>query len=350
MKMTILLVLILSISLYGKDYTQNKQTIDFINIVSKKHNFKKSYLNELFSEVSLQKTTFKLNGGLKKKQKKGIKAKKKYIWHGSWDRYVKHKVTSKRIQQGVSFIRKHKMTFNKVEKVYGVPSEYIAAIIGIETIYGKNVGKFPVFDTLTTLAFEKNRRNEFFKEQLEEFILQVIKKEIRQIIHSLLQNTKDYQEINFKLIADEMSNLFPVPLDFEEKLKQVALSINKNKELEEKLVEYNFGLAKKFLEEKQRALFSKEPPVLSEDEFVKIQKRLILQIIDYFFQNYLEEMEYFKQGISLRAYGQKDPLDEFRRESLIKFRQLNSAIWHQVAQSILNLNIPRSNKSSLRKV
>jgi len=188
------------------------------------------------------------------------------------------------------------------------------------------------------------------KEQLEEFILQVIKKEIRQIIHSLLQNTKDYQEINFKLIADEMSNLFPVPLDFEEKLKQVALSINKNKELEEKLVEYNFGLAKKFLEEKQRALFSKEPPVLSEDEFVKIQKRLILQIIDYFFQNYLEEMEYFKQGISLRAYGQKDPLDEFRRESLIKFRQLNSAIWHQVAQSILNLNIPRSNKSSLRKV
>lgn len=54
---------------------------------------------------------------------------------------------------------------------YGVPAEYITAIIGIETIYGKNVGTFPVFDTLTTLAFEKNRRSEFFKEQLEEFML-----------------------------------------------------------------------------------------------------------------------------------------------------------------------------------
>ena len=171
MKMTILLVLILSISLYGKDYTQNKQTIDFINIVSKKHNFKKSYLNELFSDVSLQKTALKLYGGLKKRPKKETKAKKKYVWHGSWDRYVKHKVTPKRVQQGVSFLKKHETTFNKVEKIYGVPSEYIAAIIGIETIYGKNVGNFPVFDTLTTLAFEKNRRNKFFKEQLEEFIL-----------------------------------------------------------------------------------------------------------------------------------------------------------------------------------
>jgi len=169
MKIAILLMLILSISLYGNDYTKNKQTIDFINMISQKHNFKKPYLYELFSDVSFQKTALKLYGGLKKKRV--IKEKKRSIWHGSWDRYAKHKVTPKRIKQGVSFIREHETTFNKVEKEYGVPSEYIAAIIGIETIYGKNVGNFPVFDTLTTLAFEKNRRNEFFKEQLEEFIL-----------------------------------------------------------------------------------------------------------------------------------------------------------------------------------
>ena len=37
-------------------------------------------------------------------------------------------------------------------------------------MYGSNVGKFPIFDTLTTLAFEKNRRNRFFKKQLKKFI------------------------------------------------------------------------------------------------------------------------------------------------------------------------------------
>lgn len=171
MKIIMLLVLMLSISLYGKDYTRNVETIDFINMFSKKYNFKKPYLEELFSDVSFQKTPLKIYGGIKNKKKKKVRAKKSRVWHGSWDRYAKHKITSKRIQEGVSFIKEHESTFNKVEKEYGVPSEYIAAIIGIETIYGKNVGNYPVFDTLTTLAFEKNRRSEFFTKQLEEFLL-----------------------------------------------------------------------------------------------------------------------------------------------------------------------------------
>lgn len=70
----------------------------------------------------------------------------------------------------MNFITKHQEIFDNVEKRFGVPKEYIAAIIGIETIYGANVGKFPVFDTLTTLAFEKNKRNKFFKKQLRKFI------------------------------------------------------------------------------------------------------------------------------------------------------------------------------------
>jgi len=170
MKYIILTILILSINLHAKDYTQNKQTIEFIEMMSKKHNFEKSYLYHLFSDVAFQKTPLKLYGSSKKKQKKDSKIKRQ-VWHGSWDRYVKHKVTSKHIEQGVSFISKYQSTFDKVEKKYGVPTEYITAIIGIETIYGKYVGNYPVFDTLTTLAFEKNRRNEFFKKELEEFIL-----------------------------------------------------------------------------------------------------------------------------------------------------------------------------------
>jgi len=42
--------------------------------------------------------------------------------------------------------------------------------MGIESAYGKNVGKYPVFDTLSTLSFEKNRRNKFFKKELIKFI------------------------------------------------------------------------------------------------------------------------------------------------------------------------------------
>jgi len=167
MRRTILIVLMLSITLFAKDYTKNSQTIDFIDMMSQKHSFSKLFLINLFAEVSFQKTPLKLYGGLKNKTKN----KKKPIKHGSWDRYVKHKVTSKRVQQGAYFINKFQSTFKKVEQKYGVPPEYITAIIGIESIYGEHTGNFPVFDTLTTLSFEKNRRNDFFKEQLEEFLL-----------------------------------------------------------------------------------------------------------------------------------------------------------------------------------
>jgi membrane-bound lytic murein transglycosylase B len=135
----------------------------------KEHNFKQSYLENLFKNVKKQKTPLKI---FTRKTKKPSKATKvRYPIHGAWDRYSKHKVNNLRKQQGKLFIKKHQNTFNRVEKIYGIPKEYIAAIIGIESAYGKNVGKYPVFDTLTTLAFEKNRRNIFFKNQLRKFIL-----------------------------------------------------------------------------------------------------------------------------------------------------------------------------------
>ena len=168
MKSLFLVITILAISLNAKDYNNNKKTVEFIDMMVKEHNYKRSYLTKLFSNVKVQKVPLNFYTTSKKELNK--KEKVKYPIEGAWDRYVKYKVTPKRIDQGVSFINKYRSTFKQVEQTYGVPSEYIAAIIGIESVYGKNVGKFPVFDTLATLAFEKNRRNKFFTKELEEFI------------------------------------------------------------------------------------------------------------------------------------------------------------------------------------
>jgi len=166
----IIFLSLLVFSLQAKDYRLNSNTQNFISMMVKKHNFKQTYLENLFKNVNKQNTS--LNIITKKRTKKPSKAlQKRYPVHGSWDRYVKHKVTSRRISQGKAFLKKYKTAFKKAEKKYGVPKEYIAAIIGIESVYGGNVGKHPVFDTLTTLAFEKNRRNKFFKSELEKFIL-----------------------------------------------------------------------------------------------------------------------------------------------------------------------------------
>ncbi len=174
MKIFITLLFIVTLSLHAKDYSENPKTKLFIESMVKKHNFKKSYLLELFSNVKVQKSALRFFVKRAKKkltQKQKVRLQKLYPEHGTWDRYVKLKVTPKRIHQGRVFLKRYQSTFDEVEKRYGVPREYIAAIIGIESVYGVNVGKYPVFDTLTTLAFEKNRRNRFFKSELEKFIL-----------------------------------------------------------------------------------------------------------------------------------------------------------------------------------
>lgn len=178
MKKIIIILLLLTLTLSAKDYTKNKETRAFINTLVKKYGFKTKYLNKLFSDVKVQKSA--LRAFLPRKQQPRIKdtrtpeqiakAKKLREKYGSWERYARLTVTPKRVKDGVAFLDTYKTTFDKVEKQYGVPKEYIAAIIGVETAYGANVGKYPVFDTLTTLAFEKNRRNKFFKNQLKQFM------------------------------------------------------------------------------------------------------------------------------------------------------------------------------------
>ena len=95
-----------------------------------------------------------------------------------WEDYRKLFVNRNNIEKGKSFISNHDASLKKAYGIYGVPPSVIAAIIGVETRYGKNKGKFPVFDTLATLAFEKSGRQAFFREELEALILLSIEEKL----------------------------------------------------------------------------------------------------------------------------------------------------------------------------
>jgi membrane-bound lytic murein transglycosylase B len=53
----------------------------------------------------------------------------------------------------------------------GVPPEYLAAILGVETYYGRLTGSYRVLDALATLAFDYPPRAKFFRDELEQFLL-----------------------------------------------------------------------------------------------------------------------------------------------------------------------------------
>ena len=88
-----------------------------------------------------------------------------------WQQYRKIFVTSERIRQGASFARKYQSDLERAYAEYGVPGWVIASIIGVETRYGRNKGGFSVLQSLATLAFYHRTRGEFFRDELEHFLL-----------------------------------------------------------------------------------------------------------------------------------------------------------------------------------
>src|SRR6185436_14509530 len=65
----------------------------------------------------------------------------------------------------------HRLELEDIAKARGVPPEYIIAIIGVETKYGRVTGRYRVLDALATLAFDYPPRSEFFRKELEQFVL-----------------------------------------------------------------------------------------------------------------------------------------------------------------------------------
>jgi membrane-bound lytic murein transglycosylase B len=134
---------------------------DFISSLSARYSLDKSYLERIFAKVRSQRKALNLIRPSKTDKSQTV----------TWNHYRKLFVTRDNIARGKRFMSTHSVSLKKAYKNYGVPPEVITAIIGIETKYGKNQGKFPVFDTLVTLAFERSEREDFFREELEAFIL-----------------------------------------------------------------------------------------------------------------------------------------------------------------------------------
>lgn len=75
------------------------------------------------------------------------------------------------------------------------------------------------------------------------------------------------------------------------------------------------------------------------EPMLHVLRRLILQVTDTFWLEQIETMEYLRRSVSLRAYGQRDPLLEYRREGLIRFQQMEEGIIQTVKDTLPRINV-----------
>ncbi len=89
----------------------------------------------------------------------------------SWERYRPRFLNETRIEGGLRFWQENGAQLAKASAIYGVPEEIIVAIIGVETLYGRYTGGFSVLEALAALAFNYPPRAEFFRTELEQFLI-----------------------------------------------------------------------------------------------------------------------------------------------------------------------------------
>ena len=87
-----------------------------------------------------------------------------------WWEYRERFLTEQRVAEGAQFMLDHRARLEKARKETGVAPEYVVAIIGVETFYGRITGKYRVLDALATLAFDYPPRAEYFRGELAQFI------------------------------------------------------------------------------------------------------------------------------------------------------------------------------------
>jgi membrane-bound lytic murein transglycosylase B len=88
-----------------------------------------------------------------------------------WYRYRERFLTERRIDTGVAFWSEHAALLARISREHGVAPEYLIAILGVETSYGRSMGHYRVLDALATLGFDYPERGEYFRRELEQFLL-----------------------------------------------------------------------------------------------------------------------------------------------------------------------------------
>jgi membrane-bound lytic murein transglycosylase B len=88
-----------------------------------------------------------------------------------WYEYRPIFVSERRIREGTEFWAAHRLDLDRASIRSGVAPEYLAAILGVETYYGRLTGNYRVLDALATLAFDYPPRAKFFRDELEQYLL-----------------------------------------------------------------------------------------------------------------------------------------------------------------------------------
>ncbi|KQN64767.1 MULTISPECIES: lytic murein transglycosylase B [unclassified Erwinia] len=152
-------------SVLGGDFADNQAANAFIDNMVRKHGFERQQLHDVLAQAK------NLDFVLRLMDKQAPTAQGPTGPNGAWLRYRSKFITPDNVQNGVAFWNQYQDALQRAQQTYGVPPEIIVGIIGVETRWGRVMGKTRIIDALATLAFNYPRRAAYFSGELETFLL-----------------------------------------------------------------------------------------------------------------------------------------------------------------------------------
>jgi len=177
----------------------------------------------------------------------------------------------------------------------------------------------------------KKRKEILTKETLKSEIIGMVEEEIEQIVG--LHTAGHAEDWNVGEIKDALGQIFRVDEDSFKRLLELKRSKDHMNDVQKvsAIIEFLKGLAKEAYGKKEQEI---KPEIMRQ-----IEKAMYLRAIDTFWMNHLDDVDYLREGIGLRGYGQRDPLVEYKKEAYLLFQNLMAAIRIAVITNIFKVGL-----------
>jgi len=143
--------------------------------------------------------------------------------------YIQKRTNKNKVKKGLALYKKEKLTIDKIEREFLIEKELLLALMGIETNFGKYLGKMDIVSSLATLSFDK-RRSEFFTKEL-----------------IILLKLVDQKIIDKKILFGSWAGAFGNFQFMPRTIQNYAIDYNKNSTIELKKTDDSFASAANYL-------------------------------------------------------------------------------------------------------
>ena len=167
------------------------------------------------------------------------------------------------------------------------------------------------------------RRRVLDGESMRDSIIQMIENVVEAKINMVVRQDANYDSWDLNELNELLLNIFPI--------KPITINDVKGKKANEFIGQ---------MKEKMVKLYeAKEKEFPSEEEIREVERVFLLKVIDMKWMDHIDNMELLRQGISMQAYGQKDPLVEYRNTGFDMFDEMTGAIQEEIVKLLLHIKV-----------